>query len=320
MKFFAAVFAAVSATTALPAAAQGYPSKPIHVVVPFPAGGTDVTARIVTARLATQVGQPLVVENRAGANGIIGSDYVARSAPDGYTLLVTTPTTMVSGFLLTRDVPFDAVRDFTAIGSLYEAVQTLSVPAALPVSSLGELIDHAKQHPGKLNYASIGNGSAYHLNGEILKRAAGIDLVHVPYKGTGPMTVALLAGEIQVAFPSVSNLGSNLNSGRVKVLAMLDPRRDARLPQVPPIQDLLPGFRKAANWIALFGPAGLPQPVVARLSSEVQKALASAEVKSGIEKAGSVVTGGTPEELAAMLKSDLESTAQLIRTLGLQRE
>jgi tripartite-type tricarboxylate transporter receptor subunit TctC len=300
--------------------AQAFPSRPIRVVVPFPAGGTDVTARIITTKMAEYLGQPLIVENRAGANGNIGSDYVAKSAPDGYTLLVTTSSTMVAGFLLTKNVPFDPVRDFTPIGNMYEAVQTLSVAARVPVSNLRELIDYAKKNPGKLNFGSIGTGSAYHLNGEIFKRAAGIDIVHVPYKGTAPMTVALLAGEVDMAFPSLSNLGGNLNTGKVKVLAMLDPRRHPRVPDVPPIQDTLPNFRKAANWIAMFGPANLPQPVAARLSAELQKALAAADVRSAIEKITSVIIGGTADELAATMKSDLQTTAQLIKEIGLQPE
>jgi tripartite-type tricarboxylate transporter receptor subunit TctC len=310
----------VLALAAALAQAQGFPSRPIRVVVPFPAGGTDVTARIITTKMAEYLGQPLVVENRAGANGNIGSDYVAKSPPDGYTLLVTTSSTMVAGFLLKKNVPFDPVRDFTPIGNMYEAVQTLSVAARVPATNLRELIDYAKKNPGKLNFGSIGTGSAYHLNGEIFKRAAGVDIVHVPYKGTAPMTVALLAGEVDMAFPSLSNLGGNLNTGKVKVLAMLDPRRHPRVPDVPPIQDTLPNFRKAANWIAMFGPAGLPAPVTTRLSSELQKALAAPDVRSAVEKVTSVIIGGSADELAATLKSDLQTTAQLIKEIGLKPE
>jgi tripartite-type tricarboxylate transporter receptor subunit TctC len=315
-----AIAGVVLALAAGLAQAQTFPSRPIRVVVPFPAGGTDVTARIITTKMAQYLGQPLVVENRAGANGNIGSDYVAKSAPDGYTLLVTTSSTMVAGFLLTKNVPFDPARDFTPIGNMYEAVQTLSVAARVPASNLRELIDYAKKNPGKLNFGSIGTGSAYHLNGEIFKRAAGIDIVHVPYKGTAPMTVALLAGEVDMALPSLSNLGGNLNTGKVKVLAMLDPRRHPRVPDVPPIQETLPNFHKAANWIAMFGPANLPQPVAARLSAELQKALAAPDVKASIDKTTSVIIGGTADELAATLKSDLQSTAQLIKEIGLQPE
>ena len=297
---------------------QGYPSKPVRVVVPFPAGGTDVTARIITNKMAEFLGQPLIVENRAGANGNIGSEYVARSAPDGYTLLVTTSSTMVAGYLLTKNVPFHPLKDFTPLGNMYEAVLTLSVAARVPVSTLPELIDYARRNPGKLNFGSIGNGSAYHLNGEIFKRAAGIDIVHVPYKGTAPMTVALIAGEVEMAFPSLSNLGGNL--GKVKVIAMLDPRRHPRVPDVPPMQDTLPQFRKAANWIALFGPAALPPAVVGRISTELNRALNAPEVRSAIEQTTTMIIGGSPAELAATMKSDLEITAQLVKALGLQPE
>ena len=304
----------------LSAQAQTFPSKPIRVVVPFPAGGTDVTARVITSKMAETMGQPLVVENRAGANGNIGSEYVARSPADGYTLLVTTSSTMIAGYLLTKDVPFDPMKDFTPIGNMYEAVQTLSVAAKVPASNLRELIDYAKKNPGKLNFASIGTGSAYHLNGEIFKRVAGIDIVHVPYKGTAPMTVALISGEVDMAFPSLSNLGGNLNTGKVKVMAMLDPRRHPRVPDVPPMQDTLPAYRKAANWIAMFGPAAMPAPVTARLSSELQKALAAPDVRAAVDKTTSVIIGGTAEELAATMKTDLQVTAQLIKEIGLQPE
>ena len=303
-----------------PALGQNYPSKAIRVVVPFPAGGTDVTARIITNKMAEYLGQPLVVENRAGANGNIGSEFVARSPADGYTLLVTTSSTMVTGFLLTKNVPFHPLKDFTPVGNMYEAVQTLSVAARVPAATLPELIDYAKRNPGKLNFGSIGSGSAYHLNGEIFKRAAGIDIVHVPYKGTAPMTVALIAGEVEMAFPSLSNLGGNLGTGKVKVLAMLDPRRHPRVPEVPPIQDTLPNFRKAANWIALFGPASLPSPVVARLNTDMNRALNDPGVRATIEQTTTMIIGGSAAELAATMKSDLEITAQLVRALGLEAE
>ena len=297
MKPIVVAAAALMAATAAFAQAQNFPNRPIRVVVPFPAGGTDVTARVITTKMGEFLGQPLVIENRAGANGNIGSDYVARSAPDGYTLLITTSSTMIAGFLLTKNVPFDPMKDFTPIGNMYEAVQTLSVAAKVPAANLRELIDYAKKNPGKLTFGSIGTGSAYHLNGEIFKRVAGIDILHVPYKGTAPMTVALVAGEVDMAFPSLSNLGGNLNTGKVKVMAMLDPRHHPRVPDVAPIQDTLPGYRKAANWIAMFGPAAMPAPVVTRLSSELQKALGDAGVRAAIEKITSVIIGGTAEEI-----------------------
>ena len=315
-----AALAVAIAASATAAHGQGFPSKPIRVTVPFPPGGADVVARIITNKMVEFLGQPLVIENRAGANGNIGSEYVARAAPDGYTLLVTTSTTMISGYLLSKNVPFDPIRDFTPIGNMYDSVATLAVAARVPATNLAELIDYAKRNPGKLNFGSIGNGSTYHLNGEIFKRAAGIDIVHVPYKGTAPMTVALIAGEVEMAFPSIANLGSNLGTGKVKIMAMLDPRRHPRVPDAPAIQEVLPQYRKAPNWIAMFGPAGLPPAVVARVNGEMNRALNVPEVRGAIEQLPAVIIGGSAAELAAAMKNDMESTVKLIKTIGLQPE
>jgi tripartite-type tricarboxylate transporter receptor subunit TctC len=298
--------------------AQAYPAKPIRVVVPFPPGGLDVTARVVTNKMSERLGQPLVIENRAGANGVIGSEQVARSAPDGHTLLITTSGTMVTSLFLSKSLPFQPQKDFTPVGNIYQAILLLAVNSSVPVNSLRELIDYAKKNPGKLNYGSIGTGSAYHLNGEILKQMAGIDIVHIPYGGSGPLATALLGGQVELAFPSIGNLGGNL--GKVKVLAFLDPMSHPRLPGVPHMAETIPGFRKAPNWIALFGPAGLPQPVLSRLSRELKAATDSPDVRAAIDRIGSVITYSTPEELADMIKADIELTARLVKAIGLQPE
>ena len=218
------------------------------------------------------------------------------------------------------NLAFDILKDYAPVSLSLNSPSYIAIHESRGINTLKELIDYAKKNPGKLTFGSIGTGSAYHLNGEIFKRVAGIDILHVPYKGTAPMTVALVAGEVDMAFPSLSNLGGNLNTGKVKVMAMLDPRRHPRVPDVAPIQDTLPGYRKAANWIAMFGPAAMPALVVTRLSSELQKALGDAGVRAAIEKITSVIIGGTAVELAATMKSDLAQTAQLIKEIGLQPE
>ena len=214
------------AAVATVAAAQVFPTKPVRVVVPFPPGGVDVLARVVTNKLGELTGQPFVLENRAGANGIIGSELVMRAAPDGYTLLVTTSSTMVTSVFLSKNVPFDPVKDFTPIGAMYEAVQLLAVRTGLPVNSVRDLVEYARRNPGKLTYATSGIGSAFHFMGEAFKQLTGTDILHVPYKGTGPVAVALIAGEVDMAFPSYGNLSGNV--AKLKVLGVTDAKRYAK--------------------------------------------------------------------------------------------
>lgn len=305
---------------AIPAVSQTYPSKPIQVVVPFPPGGSDVTFRVVAARMGETLGKPIVVMNRPGASGAIGSEYVARATPDGYTLLLTTSSTMITRKFLARNLPFDPIRDFTPIGKVYESVLTLAVHPSVPANSIRELIDYAKRNPGKLNYGSIGIGSAYHLDGEIFKRTAGVNITHVPYNGTGPVMAALLAGEVQIAFPSLSNIGQNHDAGRVRILAFLDPVSFPGMTRIPSINDAVPGFRKASNWIGLFGPAGLPGPVVARLNAAVKSSLEIPAVRTLLEGNGVLISPSTPAELTARMKDDLVETERLVKALNIQPE
>jgi tripartite-type tricarboxylate transporter receptor subunit TctC len=315
LRYVAALAGAALSATCF---AQAFPSKPIHVIVPFPPGGVDVLARVITNKMAEIVSQPVVLENRAGANGIIGSEFVMRAAPDGYTLLVTTSSTLVTSLFLSKNVPFQPLRDFTPIGSMYEAVQTLAVRSGLPVNSVKELIDYAKKNPGKLTYASSGIGSAFHFQGEAFKQMAGVDILHVPYKGTGPVAVAIIAGEVDMAFPSYGNLAGNV--GKVKILALTDPQRYARYPDVPSITETLPDFKRIRGWIALFGPAGMQAPVVARLNRDMLSALRSPEAKAALEQNVAVDIGSTPAELTGMIRADLELSAALAKAIGIKPE
>lgn len=305
---------------AFPVLSQTYPNKPVQVVVPFPPGGSDVTFRVVAAKMSDFLGKPIVVMNRPGASGAIGSEYVARATPDGYTLLLTTSSTMITRKFLAKNLPFDPMKDFTPIGKVYESVLTLTVHPSVPAHSIKELIEYAKRSPGKLNYGSIGIGSAYHLDGEIFKRTAGISITHVPYNGTGPVMVALLAGEVQIAFPSLSNIGQNHDMGRVRILAFLDPVSFPGMARIPSINEAVPSFKKASNWIGLFGPASLPDSIVARVNGAVKSALDSPAVRTVLERNGVLISHSTPAELAARMKDDLVETEKLVKALNIQPE
>jgi tripartite-type tricarboxylate transporter receptor subunit TctC len=316
----AAMAAIVIVFAAVPAHAQAYPAKPIRLVAPYPAGGIDAFARVMLPKLQETLGQPIVIDNRAGANGNIGSEHVARSAPDGYTLLFVTAGTIVSGALLTKVQPFDTVKDFTPVINLFDPLQILTVHVSVPVSSVPELIEYARRNPGKLSYASSGVASVFHMNGEAFKVLAGVDLVHVPYKGSAPMATDLLAGRVEVGFPAVNNVKAYLGSGKLKVLATLDPQRYPAMPDVPPLAESVPGFRKVSTWTAVFGPAALPRPIVERLNGAFSKALEAPEVRRFMDENGAVIRGGTPEDLAATIRTDLELTARLIERVGIKPE
>ncbi len=298
--------------------AQAYPSKPVRVIVPFPPGGVDVLTRVITGEMTRIMGVPVVLENRAGANGIIGSEAVMRSAPDGYTLLVTTSSTLITSLVLSRNVPFDPEKDFTPIGAMYEATQLLVARTGLPVNSVKDLIDYARAHPGKLTFASSGIGSAFHFQGEALKQLAGIDMLHVPYKGTGPQAVAIISGEVDIAFPTVGNLGSNLN--KVKVLAVTSANRDSRLPDVPTVAETVPGFRRIPGWIALFGPAGMEAPIVRRINADMISALKTPVAREAFDKQFTTAIAGSPEELAQTVHNDRLLSQQLAAKIGLKPE
>ena len=300
--------------------AQSYPTRPIRLVVPYPPGGIDVFARVMLPKASELLGQPVVIDNRAGANGIIGSDNVVHSPPDGHSLLFVTAGTIVVVPVLTKVQPFDTVKDFTPIVNLLDPLQILTVHASLPVASVKELIDYAKRNPGKLSYASSGVGSVFYLNGEQLKLLAGMDIVHVPYKGSAPMTTDLLAGRIEVGLPALNNVNEYLGSGKLRILAVLDSQRYAGLPGVPTLAETVAGFRKTPTWTAVFGPASLPRPIVERLNGVFLKALDAPEVRKFIDERGAVIRGGTPQDLAATIRSDLELTEKLIKTIGIQPE
>ena len=299
---------------------QAYPAKPIRLVISSPPGGIDVYVRLFTPKASEILGQPIVAENQGGANGMIGASFVSRAAPDGYTLLFATSAPIVYGAILNKATPFDPVRDFTPILNVLDSLKVVTVHASLPVQTLQELVDHAKRNPGKLTYASSGVGSVFHMNGELFKLAAGVDMLHVPYKGTAAAATDLLAGRADVGFPALNNIKSQLSSGKLRILAVLENRRYAGLAQVPTLGELVPGFEPTPSWTGLFGPAGLAPAITERLNGAFRKALEAPEVKTFMDDNGAILTAGTPAEFAATVKRDLALAAKAVKAAGIKAE
>jgi len=307
-----AAFAALVATAAL---AQ-YPVRPIRLLVPNPPGGaTDITARIVGQKLAEAQGQPVVVENRAGSNGNIASEVAAKAAPDGYTLLFSADSQIVINPHLYSKMPLDTLKDLTPVATLVTTRMVLTVNPSLPVKNFQEFIEYARRANPPLLYASIGNGSQHHLAMEMLKARAGIDLVHVPYKGGGPATIAILAGEVAAMFGG-NSVSGHIKSGRLRALALASSRRAAGTSELPSIGDFYPGY-DVTTWLALFAPAGIPEPVLARLRDEVGKLLALPEVQGKLRAAGGLepfIT--TPEEFSSIIRADYAKYGKVVKDSG----
>jgi tripartite-type tricarboxylate transporter receptor subunit TctC len=274
------------------ARAQAWPARPIRIVVPFPPGGTtDVVARLVSQRLGTVLGQSVVIENRAGAGGTVGSDAVAKSPPDGYMLVVSNIASHGVGPSVYRAMPYDSVRDFSHIALMAEVPSVLCVNAASPIRSFADFVAAAKARPGAITVASPGNGTSSHAKQEILKRSAGIDTIHVPYRGSGPMMNDLMAGAVDAMITTLVEAGRN---ERFRLLAVTAARRVEGWPDVPTFPELGHPDLVASTWFGLSGPAGLPEPIVARLNAEVLAALASPEIAPRL-----VETGATPRRMSA---------------------
>jgi tripartite-type tricarboxylate transporter receptor subunit TctC len=305
-----------------PAAAQTAPSgKPITMVVPFPPGPSlDLVARLTAAKLADALGQPVIVENRTGANGTLGANAVARAAPDGHTLLFTTASTQVTAVHLMKNVPYDPVKDFTPIVAAVEPATCLIVNSALPVRSVGELVAYAKARPGQLSYGSSGVGSVFHLVGELFNQTAGVSINHVPYRGVAPALQDVVAGHIPMAFLSISNVLALGDNAGIRILAVLQPQRFAHRPDLPSISEAIPAFRTPSSWFGVFGPAGLPAPMVARLNGEINKTLAATDVKAKLDENGLAVIGGSPEDFRALIADGLASYGAIIKAADLKPE
>jgi tripartite-type tricarboxylate transporter receptor subunit TctC len=302
------------------AIAQSWPAaKPITIVVPFPPGpALDLVARLVGGKIGDALGQTIVVENRVGANGTIGSSMVARATADGYTLLAGTAGTHVTAVHLMKNLPYDPIKDFTPIAAAVEPVTCLVVHAALPVDSVTELIDYAKRQP--LAFGSSGIGSVFHMMGELFNQTAGVKITHVPYRGVVPAMQDVAGGHIAMTFISVSNALPAMQDGRVKILAVLEPARYAKLPQIPSLSEIIPAFRKPSSWFGFLGPAGLPAPIVTRLNTEIGTALNAPDVRGKLENNGFAVIGGAPERLAALMADGIERYGAIIKAAGIAPE
>jgi len=309
----ASLAAIVLGLTAGSAVAQSYPTKPVRLVVPFPAGGgVDTVARPLAQKLSESLRQQVVIENRPGAGGNIGTDAVAKSAADGYTLLITTHGHAISPNLY-RKLPYDSVKDFAPVTQLTSSFLLLVANPALPARSLKELIVLAKAKPGSLNYGSTGLGAPPHLVTELLKIMAGIDMAHIPYKGDAPLFTALLSGEVLVAFvPPVTGL-PHVKTGRLRALAVTSPGRSPTLPDVPTVVEAgVPGF-EYTGWLAILAPAGTPREVVGKLQGEIAKTLAVPEMRDRFLGWGYEPVAGTPEEFATRLRADIARYAKIIK-------
>ena len=301
------------------ATAQTWPSRPLTIVVPFPPGpALDLVTRVVSAKIAGPLVQPVVVADRTGAKRRIASKGV--STPDGYTLLAATAGTHVTAVHLMKSLPYDPIKDFTPIIAAVEPVTCLAVTASLPVNSVPELIAYAKAHPDELSFGSSGVGSVFHLMGELFNETAGVKIKHVPYRGVAPAMQDVIGGHIPMVFISVANADAAAKAGQVKILAVLEPERYSKLPNVPSMSEIIPAFRKPSSWFGFFGPPGLPQPIVTRLNTEMAKALGAPDVVQNFEANGYAPIGGSPQKFADLLKDGIERYGAIIKAAGIQPE
>ncbi len=292
--------------------AQSYPTKPVRMIVPFPAGGaTDLFARVLSLKLGEKLGQSVVVENRPGAGGTIGSDLVAKAAPDGYTLLLATSSTHSIGPSLNPRMPYDAVRDFTPISHVGNAPSIMLVPNNSPAKTVKEWIEHARKNPGRLNYASSGNGTIVQLTAELFKAQAGLFIVHIPYKGTALAIPDLASGKLDVLFDSLPTGLPHVRDGRLRALGVTSAKRTPMAPELPAIAEVLPGF-ESNTWFGLYGPKALPADVLAKVNTAANQALADADIKDRLSRLGIEPVGGTPAQFAAMAAEDAAKWKKII--------
>jgi tripartite-type tricarboxylate transporter receptor subunit TctC len=304
----------------LSAPAQDYPSRPVKIVVPFaPGGPNDIIVRLVAQKLTEAWGQPFLVENRPGAGGNIGTEFVAKATPDGYTLLSVGPGSLIINPLIGK-VSYDTARDFAPVTLMARAPNALVAHPSLPAGSVKGLIELARSHPGKINYGSGGNGSTPHLAGAMFAAMAGIALTHVPYKGTAPAMADLIGGQVQIAFLGIPTVLPHVKSGKLRILAVTGKHRSPELPGVPTVDEAgVPGY-ELSPWYGLLAPAGAPRGVVARLGGEVSRILRDAELKEKLAAQGAEVAGGSPEEFAAVIRADSSTWSRVVKDAGIRIE
>jgi tripartite-type tricarboxylate transporter receptor subunit TctC len=308
--------AGVIALAAGAVAAQAYPTKPIKLIVPYPPGGIgDTTARELGVHLAQRLGQPVLVENKPGASQRIGAEAVARAPADGYTLFLGSMSSMVLNVYAQKALSYEPVKDFAPVSMYFTTPLYLVVNPSLPVKTVQEFIDYAKAHPGKLSFGSIGSGSSLHLTGEMFKSATGIQMLHVPYKGSVPAVTDLVGGEIQVMFDAGTSSLPLARAGKLRVLGVTSATRASGTPDIPAIAETVPGF-DASFWFAIFAPAGTPPSIVDKLSAEINDIVKLPEVRDRFKSEGVEMVGSTPQQLAARMRADLPRWTQVQQTAG----
>ena len=294
--------------------AQTYPTKPVRLVVPFPAGGaTDTLARTISQKASEKLGQSIVIDNRPGAGGTIGSDHVAKSAPDGYTLLIATGSTHSIGPIINPKIPYSVERDFVPVVYVAKTSSVLVVPGTLPVKNLAEFIALAKSKPGQLNFGSSGNGTNSHLSGELFKAQAKVFLTHIPYRGTGLVFNDMMSGQVHMLMDNYVTAQSNIKEGKLRVLGVTSPQRLPFLPDVPTLDEQgLKGF-DVSNWFGIYAPKGTPGEITAKVNAAFNQALQESDMQKRLATLGATPTGSTPEEMGAMVAADTAKWSKLIR-------
>ncbi|MDW5442264.1 tripartite tricarboxylate transporter substrate binding protein [Polaromonas sp. SM01] len=306
--FAAVAFTALSALAQTPVAstaqAQAYPNKPIRLIVPFPAGGaTDILARALSQKLGEKIGQPVVVDNRPGAGGTIGADAAAKAAPDGYTLLLATSSTHSIGPAINPKIPYNVETDFTPIAYVASSPNVVLVPNSSPSKSMQEFIAYARKNPGRLNYASSGNGTIVNLTTEYFKAESGTFILHIPYRGTALAMPDLISGKVDVLFDSLVTGMPHVRDGKLRALGVTSLKRTALAPGLPAVAEVLPGF-ESVTWFGVYGPKGLSGELTAKVNQALNAALLDSDVKERFARLGAEPTGGTPPAFAAMVKAD----------------
>ena len=316
----ALLVAGLLAASLSPAAAQGYPSRPVHLIVPFAPGGfTDVVARILGQKLSLTLGQQFIVENKAGAGSTIGTDFVAKAAPDGYTLLMVSSTHVISPWIY-KSLPYDPIRSFAVVSKLVDSPYVLLVNPKVPARNVQEFIALAKAAPDTIHYASSGNGSSQHLMGGLFVALTGAPLVHVPYKGSSGAASDLVAGVVESSFAGVPNALAQVPAGRLRALAVTTARRAPQLPDVPTMQEAgVPGY-EASVWLALLAPAGTPRDIVGKLNTEVAKVLNAPDTRKALHDAGVESTPSTPEAMSAYMAQEMARWGKVVKDAGIKLE
>ena len=320
MSLRAVALVVMASAFAAMAAAQSFPAKPVRIVAPFPAGGgTDIFARTIGQKLGIAWNQQVVVDNRPGAAGMIGNNFVARSAPDGYTLVLSSLDTLSIIPHINKKPLYDSLTDFSPVLMFASAPNLLVVHPSVPARSVRELIALAKSHPGQLNFASNGFGTLSHLTGELFKLQAGVTIVHVPYNGGPPAVLGVLTGQASMLFASIPTTLPQVKAGRLRALAVGNPTRVDTVKELPPIAETLPGFESVQRW-AILGPVGIAPDVVAKLNRDFTAALNDDDVKASFAAQGAKGLGGTPAELAAFMKADYDKWGKVVRDAGIRPE